>query len=75
MNNSLFYSVNLLAAMNTRPSRHGDRRDKKICDAKPGEYRYNSKYYTPGMGDQKSWSLPSSDDSCPDTCCYLIKGE
>lgn len=71
-NNIFIYTVNLSAACNTRPSKHGTRKDKKICDAKPGECRYNRKYYTPGMMDEKSWSLPIADDTCSNKCVYLI---
>lgn len=73
--NSLEHCTRLLAACNTRPSRAGNRRDKKVCDAKPGECRYNNKYYTPGMRDAKSWSMASSDETCDIKCPYLIKGE
>lgn len=63
----------LLGAMNTRSDRSGNRKDGKICDAKPGECRYNSKYYSLGMRDEKSWTMPSADDGCPKECPYLIE--
>ena len=53
------------------PTNAGNRKDGKICTAQPGECRYNSRYYTPGMRDAKSWSEPVADDTCPDRCYYL----
>lgn len=69
---NLIFTVRLIAAINTRPSRSGDREDKKICDAKPGECRYNDKYYSVSMHDDKSWSMPFADDECPLKCPFLI---
>lgn len=41
-----------------------------VCLAKGGECRYNYRYYTPGLGDAKSWTTPVIDRSCPDRCPY-----
>lgn len=51
----------------------GDRKDKKVCDAKPGECRYNNKYYTSDLNDEKSWSMPYADDTCDPSCPFLVK--
>lgn len=59
---SLEFAARLFGAMNTRPSRFGNRQDKKVCDAKSGECRYNSDHYTSGMRDEK----------CDNRCPYLI---
>lgn len=53
------------------PSNAGNRKDSKICTAQPGECRYNSKYYSLGMRDAKSWSDPCADDTCSDRCPCL----
>jgi hypothetical protein len=44
--------------------------EKLVCLAQGGECRYNYKYYTPGMGDAKSWRTPIIDEDCPDRCGY-----
>lgn len=62
----------LMAACNTRPSYHGIRKDKKICEAKPGECRGNINHYTAsGLRDEKSWSLPIASEQCENKCPYL----
>jgi hypothetical protein len=61
-------SVRLFAAMETRPSYHGTRKDGKVCHAKPGECRYNDDHYTPGLRDSKSWSLPIASEKCDERC-------
>ena len=66
--------VGLLGGMAAGPSNSGKRDDGKICTAQPGECRYNHRYYSPGMRDAKSWSMPCADDTCPDRCPYL-RGE
>lgn len=43
---------------------------KIVCLAQGGECRYNYKYYSPGMGDAKSWRTPIIDEDCPNQCCY-----
>jgi hypothetical protein len=70
-------SVRLFAAMNTRPSRHGTRDDGKVCDAKPGECRYNDKYYGPPdwLNGRRAWSLHEADNNCNVRCPYLISQE
>jgi hypothetical protein len=68
-------AANLLAAMDTRPSYHGTREDAKVCHAKPGECRHNYAHCTPGLGDEKSWSLPIATDACPLECPSLRGGE
>lgn len=45
---------------------------KLVCVAQGGECRYNHKYYSPGMGDAKSWRTPIVDSDCPDRCCYKM---
>lgn len=72
MYDGLFFLTNLFGAMNTRPSNSGDRIDKKVCNAKPGECRHNHKFYSLGMRDEKSWSLPIADETCDIKCSYLI---
>lgn len=66
--------VGLFYGITAGPSNAGDRKDGKPCTAQPGECRFNSRYYTPGMGDAKSWSDPCADESCPERCPYL-RGE
>jgi hypothetical protein len=63
--------VRLLGAMANGPSNAGNRKDNKICTAQAGECRFNSKYYTVGMRDAKSWDMPAADETCPDRCPYL----
>lgn len=46
--------------------------EKLVCIAQGGECRYNHKYYTPGMGDAKSWKTPIIDEDCPNRCCYKV---
>jgi len=67
----LFYAANLFAACNTRPSYASERKDKKFCCAKPGECRCNDDFYTPGLGDAKSWKLPIANERCPASCWDL----
>ncbi len=50
---------------------NGNRKDKKICTARGGECRFNNKYYTIGLKDNKSWTIPSADENCPNDCPYL----
>jgi len=45
---------------------------KLVCVAQGGECRYNYKYYSPGMGDAKSWRTPIVDSDCPDRCGYKM---
>lgn len=61
----------LMGAMNVGPANAGNRKDGKLCVAQGGECRFNCRYYTPGMGDAKSWATPCADDSCPARCPYL----
>jgi len=70
-NDGLVHLVRLFGAIAEGPSNSGNRHDGKICTAQPGECRHNSKYYTSGMGDAKSWSTPVADNSCPDRCWAL----
>jgi hypothetical protein len=67
----LFNAVALFGAMANGPSNSGNRKDGKVCTAQGGECRFNSKYYTPGMRDAKSWQMPAADEFCPDRCAYL----
>jgi len=67
----LLHATRLFGAMAMGPSNAGNRSDEKICAAQASECRYNHKYYTPGMRDAKSWSMPCADDSCPARCPYL----
>ncbi len=46
--------------------------EKIVCLAQGGECRYNHNYYSPGMGDAKSWRTPVIEESCPDACCYKV---
>lgn len=70
-NDGLFQLVGLFSAIANGPSNVGNRSDGKICVAQAGECRYNHRYYSPGMRDSKSWSMPCADDSCSDRCGYL----
>lgn len=72
MSEGLFFAANLFAAINTRPNNAGTHKDGAICTAQGGECRYNPKFYTPGMRDQKSWTVPIADDSCPERCFGLV---
>jgi len=67
----LLMMAGLLGAIANGPSNAGNRKDDKICAAQAGECRYNHKYYSPGMRDAKSWSMPCADESCPARCGYL----
>jgi hypothetical protein len=67
----LFFATALFGAMNMRPNNAGTRKDGAICTAQGGECRYNSRFYTPGMRDAKSWTVPIADDSCPVKCWAL----
>ena len=65
--------ANLTMAINTRPSYHGDRNDKRVCHAKPGECRGNKNHYASmGLSDDKSWTLPIATVDCDDDCPYLL---
>ncbi len=44
--------------------------EKVVCTAKGGECRQNSKYYTTGLGDAKSWRTPIIDETCPNNCWF-----
>lgn len=46
--------------------------EKIVCIAQGGECRYNSRYYSPGLNDAKSWTTPIIDNTCPDRCCYKV---
>lgn len=46
--------------------------DQVVCLAQGGECRFNSKFYTPGMGDTKSWTVPQVDHTCPNRCGYKM---
>lgn len=72
-NDGLIHLVGLAGAIAGGPSNAGNCRDGKICTAQAGECRYNSKYYTLGMNDAKSWSMPCADDGCSKHCPYLQK--
>ena len=67
----LFLMTALQGAMAMGHSNAGIREDGKICTAQGGECRFNSRYYTPGMHDAKSWSMPCADDTCSARCPYL----
>jgi hypothetical protein len=67
----LFHLTALYGAMAMGQSNSGNRQDGKICTAQGGECRYNSRYYSVGMRDAKSWSMPSADETCPAQCPYL----
>lgn len=67
----LFHLVGLTGAIANGPSNAGNRKDDKICTAQAGECRHNSKYYSLGMRDAKSWSMPCADNSCHKDCPYL----
>ena len=69
----LFHLTALLGAIVNGQSNAGTRKDGKICTAQAGECRYNSRYYSLGMRDAKSWSMPCADDTCSEQCCYLRK--
>ena len=44
--------------------------EKLVCLAQGGECRYNSKFYSVGMRDAKSWKTPIIQEDCPNECCY-----
>jgi hypothetical protein len=71
MGDGLMTLMGLFYGMAAGPSNAGRREDGKICTAQPGECRHNRKFYTPGMGDAKSWSECCADETCPDHCGYL----
>ena len=71
MSDGMATLVGLFGAISAGPSNAGSREDGKICTAQPGECRFNHRYYTPGMRDATSWSMPSADESCPERCPYL----
>ena len=66
------FGARLLSSCMMGRRKKGNRKDGKVCDAKPGECRFNNKYYSPGMRDEKSWSMPSSDETCNINCGFLI---
>lgn len=45
---------------------------KIVCLAQAGECRDNHNYYSPGMGDRKSWTTPIIAECCPDKCSYKV---
>ena len=61
----------VMGAMANGPANTGERDDGKICTAQGGECRFNSKYYSPGMRDAKSWGMPHADNGCTERCPYL----
>ena len=69
--NGLFQITALLGAIANGPSNTGKREDGKICTAQAGECRFNHRFYSPGMRDARSWSMPCADETCPDRCPYL----
>jgi hypothetical protein len=71
MGEGLATLLGLFYGMAAGPSNAGNREDGKICTAQPGECRYNSRYYSMGMRDAKSWSDPCADDTCDSRCPYL----
>jgi hypothetical protein len=71
MSDGFFHLVGLLGAIANGPSNAGERKDGKICTAQAGECRFNHRYYSLGMRDAKSWSMPCADETCPDRCPYL----
>lgn len=70
-NDEALHLMRVTKAIVDGPSNAGNRKDKKICTARAGECRNNRKYYSSGMHNAKSWSMPRSDDSCPKHCPYL----
>lgn len=46
--------------------------EKLVCLAKGGECRLNNRYYSFGMSDEKSWTTPIIDKSCPEQCGYRM---
>lgn len=71
MSDGLFTLIGLTGAIANGQSNAGNRDDGKICTAQAGECRFNHRYYSPGMRDAKSWSMPCADNTCPDRCPYL----
>jgi hypothetical protein len=67
----LFAATELFGSMQIRQSNSGTRKDGAICTAQGGECHHNSNYYTMGMRDAKSWTVPIADDSCPIKCGFL----
>ena len=67
----LFTLIGLTRAIAAGPSNAGTRRDGKVCTAQAGECRFNHRYYSLGMRDAKSWSIPSADNTCSGRCPYL----
>jgi len=72
-NDGLLEMTRLFGAIGMGQSNQGTRSDGQICKAQAGECRYNSRFYTPGMRDAKSWSMPCADDDCPLRCAYLCE--
>ncbi len=70
-NDGLFTLVALAGAIAGGQSNAGNRTDGKLCAAAAGECRSNNRYYSMGMRDAKSWSMPCADNSCPARCPYL----
>ena len=71
MSDGFLTSVGLVGAIANGKSNAGNHKDNKICTAQAGECRFNHRYYTHGMRDAKSWSMPCADESCPARCGYL----
>jgi hypothetical protein len=71
MGDGLFTAYGLAYATAAGPSNAGSREDGKVCIARPGECRLNSRYYTIGLRDGKSWSELCADETCPGSCRYL----
>ena len=70
-NDGLFNATVLFGAMANGPANSGNRKDGQICTAQGGECRFNARYYSLGMRDTKSWSMPHADETCPQRCPYL----
>jgi hypothetical protein len=70
---TLEYSTRLFASGEIRPSYHGTRNDGMVCDARPGECRYNYKYHrlSSGLYNSSAWLLHIADEGCNLTCPYL----
>lgn len=58
--------------MKNRPSFIVVNNEKVVCTAQGGECRHNENYYTPGMRDEKSWTTPIIDETCPNCCGYKM---
>lgn len=44
-----------------------------VCMAQAGECRHNPRHYEPGMGGDRSWTLPQIEPGCDRRCGYRLE--